>query len=507
MALLKVKTEGGYVQGQPSANQRNSLFKGIPYAAPPVGALRWKAPQPVIPWDGVLDCSKWPKICPQEHRPSEGGDGSEFIGMLKPETSEDCLYLNIWTPAKDSSEKLPVAVYIHGGGLQAGYSYVNHFDGDGFCKRGVILVTINYRLNLFGYLAHPELTLESPHKASGNYGTMDQAAAIHWVKRNIAEFGGDPDCISVFGQSGGADAVLSMCTTKLTKGIIKRAVMQSAGAMMVGLIGRSLPLSEAEQKGVEFFDYVGAKNLAEARAMDAEFLEASLIKYNKEVMKGTVGLGGFSPNVDGYVMEEDRLELLRKGLHHDLDYMVGCTSQEMWIDEPKVPPVEAVRKDAERLFGDLADKYLEQIRPQDTEYAKQFFQNPMGEGMLAADLAWCENQLVQGMKPAYMYYFTLVPPGAKNAHHSAEHHYVFQTLLRSNRPYGGRDLDLSNMLAGYWANFMKTGNPNGGGLPEWKPYTKESPKALELKYEPEMVKVPEKANVKFMKDFALQRIK
>ena len=249
MALLQVKIESGIVEGIPGWNQAVGLFRGIPYAAPPVGELRFKEPQPAKPWDGVLKAYNYGNISYQERRASEGGGdliGNEFYCVDWPR-SEDCLYLNVWTPANSAEEKLPVGVYLHGGGYAQGYGHLNCYDGEGFAKRGCITVTLNHRLGIFGYLAHPELTAENEHHSSGNYGVLDIIAALKWVKRNIAAFGGDPDKITVFGQSGGGSKVMTMIASPLTKGLITGAIMQSGGGLT--RVRGELTLAEAEKKG------------------------------------------------------------------------------------------------------------------------------------------------------------------------------------------------------------------------------------------------------------------
>ena len=509
MALLKVKTESGVVEGLPANNQTVSVFKGIPFAKPPVGELRWSPPQPVESWRGVLKAYKFANIPMQPRFNPESGNelaASEFYVVDFP-MSEDCLYLNVWTPAISPEEKLPVAVYIHGGGFETGYSYLNAYDGEGFAKRGIVFVTITYRLNVFGFLAHSELEAESPEGSTGNYGTMDQIAAIQWIKRNISAFGGDPDNITIFGQSAGGFSVQNMCETPLLKGkrVFKRAIMQSGGGLNKGGPLDLKPKEVANEIGKEFLDFVGAKNIKEARKIDAKLL---IEKYQEFKEKYNLMLP-FTPIIDGYVLPEAPHEFFMAGKHPDIDYMIGCTADEMRNKNVKVPAPDVIKEMAKERFGDFADKYLEIIKPDDPQYCKQFFENTFGDEMLAAGIAWCENQIIINRKPAYMYYFSYVPPGAEKegAHHSAEHHYVFQTLVRSKRPYTGFDYDLSNELANFWSNFIKSGDPNGEGLPAWKPYTSECPMILEIGKERHMIYPTLKPNVKFIIDYTLGRLK
>lgn len=507
MALLQVKTENGIVEGLPAGNQAVSVFKGIPFAKPPVGPLRWRAPQPAENWEGVLKAYKFAPIAMQPRFVSEGGGTSlaaqEFYVVEFPQ-SEDCLYLNVWTPAKSAEEKLPVAVYVHGGGYETGYSYLNAYDGEGFAKRGIVMVTVSYRLNLFGFLAHPDLAAEDEHHSTGNYGTMDLIAAVEWVKRNIAAFGGDPDNMTLFGQSAGGGCVQNLCATPLLHGQIQHAIFQSSGGVSKSSVMDSLPLAETEAIGKEFFDYIGAGSVEEARAMDAETLIQKYQEFKKNDGYGMI----FCPTIDGYVIPEAQADYFLSGKHADIDYMVGCTRDEMRRFGAKAPSYEEIAAMAKKRYGDKAELYLEAIHAEDAEAVQPCFEDNMGNDMLAANLAWCENQNNLGRKPSYMYYFTYVPPGAEEmgAHHSVEHHYVFQTLVRSKRPYTGFDYDLSNELADYWANFCKTGNPNAPGKETWKPYTQDAPEALIIGRERRMGVVPRLPNVAFQVDYSLGKL-
>ncbi|MCD8330190.1 MAG: carboxylesterase family protein, partial [Lachnospiraceae bacterium] len=467
MALLQVRTEGGLVEGLPGWNQAVSVFRGIPYAAPPVGDLRWKAPQPVIPWEGVRPAYKYGNISYQARYASEGGGdliGTEFYCLDWPR-DEDCLYLNVWTPAKSADEKLPVGVYLHGGGWAQGYGHLNCYDGEGFAKRGCVLVTVNHRLGVFGYMAHPELTAEDENHTSGNYGVQDLIAALAWVKRNIAAFGGDPEKVTTFGQSGGGEKSRSMILSPLAKGLIQGAIMQSGGGLE-RTRGGGRPLAAAEQEGVKFLEYLGVKDIEEARQVPQEkLLDASRSFQDPDAPP----MSQFSPNIDGYVFPKPWDETCLTGDYPDIPVMIGCTAQEFARKIDTLPAREQALVDGEKIFGgNHGEEFLTAIHyDDDPETALDMYQHSMGltGPTQAQSVAWCENQVAQGKTPSYRYYLTIVPPGADSAHHSAEHHYVFQTLPKSSRRYTGRDWDLSNQLADYWANFIKTGNPNGEGLP------------------------------------------
>ena len=501
MALLQAKIDTGIVEGIPGWNQAVTIFRGIPYGAPPVGDLRWKAPQPVEPWEGVRQCYKFGNISYQERRPSEGGDdiiGREFYCLDWPR-DEDCLYLNVWTPAKSADEKLPVGVYFHGGGWGQGYGHLNCYDGEGFAKRGIITVTINHRLGIFGFLAHEELQAEdTENHSTGNYGVMDLIAALKWVKRNIAAFGGDPDQVTIFGQSGGGSKVATMLASPLSQGLISGAIMQSGGG-----ISRSMSeggLADAIKLSKDVLAAGGYHNIAEARQASQEDLLEACRKYTESMKHdGFLPLGApmirFGPVVDGYVFPESTAAIFCSGKFQDVPVMCGSTESEFVKPDAQLPDRETALAQMANQFGkDHAEEALAAIKfdDEDKSTALDYYRrlSLMTGGMFSGALAFARNQSKIGHKPAYHYYITLTPPGAANAHHSVEHQFVFQTLLKSSRPYTGKDYDLSNQMANYWANFIKTGDPNGDGNPEWTPYTPECPKAMNIDYDLKMIDEP-----------------
>lgn len=449
MALLLARTEEGLVEGLPAGNQSVTVFKGVPFAAPPVGSLRWRAPRPVEPWEGVRKCYAFAPIAMQPRYASEGGGiaAQDFYVRNFP-CSEDCLYLNIWTPAEAAGEKLPVAVYIHGGGHNTGYSYLNCYDGEGFAKRGVIMVSISYRLNVFGNLAHPWLR-EETGEASGNYGIRDQIAALGWIRRNIEAFGGDPECVSLFGQSGGASSVQYMCTTPGAKGLFQRAVMQSGGGLRAPYNLWAQSRETAELLGRKFVEYAGFSSLEEARLCPAEKLLERCVSFCELRLSDEEEISPmdhksflrFTPHVDGALFPEKPVKCCLEGNHPEIDYLLGSTGGE-------------------------------------------------GRGTTVANIAWAENEIAHGRRPSYLYYFTYVPPGADCAHHSVEHHFVFQTLMRSHRPYGGFDFELSNELADRWAAFFRTGNPNTESHSGWTPYGEGNRRVWEIGRTGQMIDAP-----------------
>ncbi len=409
-----------------------TLFKGIPYAQPPVGELRWREPQEPKMWEGVYHADKWPCRSMQEIH-EDPMYSKEFYDEPEYQTpvSEDSLYLNIWTPARKAGEKLPVAFWIHGGAFMGGYGHEKEFDGEAYCKRSVILVTINYRLGPIGFLAHPWLSQENRENGgpavSGNYGILDQIAALKWVRENIEAFGGDPDNITVFGQSAGCMSVQTLVTSPLTKGMISKAILQSG----VGL-SSDHTLSKAEQEGLEFAANAGVDTLEEMRALSFDQIMAAA---GPIIMKGfpTMELP-YTPLIDGVVLEGGYNAALEQGKIHDIPYMVGSTMNDIATNPREV------------LKGNLGKVY---------------------EG----SRKWCVNRLNSGSNPVWRYYFSRQLPGdGAGAFHSAELWYMFGTYGRCWRPMTEGDAKLSADMMDYWTNFMKTGNPNGANLPRWEQY-------------------------------------
>ena len=428
--------EGGEVIGVPSGTPNVCIYKGIPYAAPPVGDLRWKQPQPVKPWKGIRQCDTFGAASLQGDQTPGSFYSKEFYQGGDPKRSEDCLYLNVWTPAAGKPEaKLPVIFWIHGGAYMGGYGHEIEFGGDAYAKKGVILVTINYRLGMCGFLAHPLLTAENDGKGSGNYGLFDQLAALKWVKRNISAFGGNPDNITVMGQSAGAGSVQALISSPLTKELIQRAIIQSGGGL--GGIISAKSLKEAEQQGSDMWETVGVSTLKEMRAYPAEKFQEVLMKYMQQ--QKSFGLP-YSPCVDGELLTAPLDETARNGQELDIPYLIGYTSEDL-----------------------------------------------MPEVMKKAATDWSLLLEQQGRKPAYVYCFSRDLPGEdmpssqgafgdmKGAFHSSELWYTFGTLGKCWRPMEKADYELSERMVSYWTNFAKTGNPNGEGLPQWEPCTKANP--------------------------------
>lgn len=427
-----VDTRYGEIRGV--HKQTYTVYRGVPYAQPPVGPLRWMPPQPPEPWQGVLRANRFSAKCLQAgHAPGsfyskEFYDDEDFM----PPMSEDGLYLNIWTP--DGAQGLPVAFWIHGGAFVGGYGSEITFDGAGFCKRGVILVTINYRVGAPGFLAHPWLSARQGGR-SGNYGTLDQIAALSWVRDNIAAFGGDPGRITIFGQSAGAMSVQTLLSSPLTKGMVAGAVMQSGGGYKNGLV-RDVPLAEAEVQGERFARHGQVESAEALLEMSSERLAQLTQDFFLHCMMKGEGTP-YHPCIDGHVLTVGYNQALEQGIHPDIPYMLGVTCEDM---DPRPQP-------------------------------EQRGENPLFTGCV--DFSLLNEKL--GRNAAYVYNFTRKPGNMpEGAYHSSELWYLFGTLGRSRWPKQQADYDLSRRMLDYWCNFIKTGNPNGGQLPNWQSCLEES---------------------------------
>ncbi|TXH30291.1 MAG: carboxylesterase family protein, partial [Cyclobacteriaceae bacterium] len=307
--LLETSTSHGKVKGEWNSDRSVTSFKGIPFAAPPIGELRWKEPQPAKPWPGVLTCNQF-SASPMQNKPAPFAMWTgEFIAPPEP-LSEDCLYLNVWTPAKSANEKLPVLMWIYGGGFVSGSAACAVYDGEALAKEGIIFVSINYRVGVFGFLSHPDLTNESGRNASGNYALLDQLAALKWIKANIGAFGGDPDKVTIAGQSAGSFSVQALVASPLSKGLFRGAIAHSGASM--GRFSKKLP--DAEKTGLELSKKVNATSIAALRKLSAD----SLLK-----LAGTLPYGSFAPVVDGYVLPNDMATLFTTKKHNDVNLIAG----------------------------------------------------------------------------------------------------------------------------------------------------------------------------------------
>jgi len=472
--LRVVKTENGLVRGLPAADPRITAFKGIPFAAPPVGELRWRAPQPAASWEGIRDCFKFAPISMQ-HVPGLDPNNiytREWNVDPEIEMSEDCLYLNVWTPAKSPDEKLPVFVWYFGGGLREGNTAEMEFDGERLARRGIVVVTVNYRLNVFGFLAHPQLTKEQP-EAPANFGHLDQQAGTRWVKRNIAAFGGDPDNITIGGQSAGGGSVLAQLTSPQNEGLFQKAIIMSAFSANIfpRRMFRPLSFAEAEQNGVRFFEFLGVKTLEEARKLDAVYLRDKCEEYR----------GFFGTANDGVFQVGFSNENMMKGNRYKVPLIISRTESEFKMGL-QAESMDEFRKKAEEIFGDDAGEFLRICGDNLEDAVKR--STISGLELAVRALRRREDELGIN-QPIYYAVFDAEIPGWDNpgTFHSVDLWFYFETLAKCWRPFVGKHYDLARQMCNYWANFIRCGDPNGNDadgtpMPEWKPFTDAVPNAM-----------------------------
>lgn len=457
LPLMLATTKAGKVSGTLSADKSVASFKGIPFAAPPIGDLRWKAPQPVKPWTGTLVCDKF-SASPYQNTPAPFAMWSEEFIAPPEALSEDCLYLNVWTPAKSTNEKLPVLMWIYGGGFVSGSAACAVYDGEALAKQGIIFVSINYRVGVFGFFSHPDLTKESGKNASGNYALMDQQAALRWIKDNIAVFGGDPDKVTIAGQSAGSFSVQALVASPLSKGLFRGAIAHSGASM-----GRfSKKLADAEKSGIELSQKINSTSVSYLRKLSAD----SLLK-----LANTLPYGSFTPITDGYVLTDDMASTFKNKKHNDIALMAGwVTGDAALTGQPR--SAEQFQSWVTSTYGDKAAEFLKAFPASTNEEASQS-QIKLGNLNFAgyADHAWA----LTNTSNSYVYQFSYVPtdkPGFPNygAFHTSEVPFALHTLSKWNRPWKDLDYAVEKFMSGYWVNFVKTGNPNGAGLTEWKKY-------------------------------------
>jgi para-nitrobenzyl esterase len=454
------------VHGKLSADGRVRDFLGIPFAAPPVGKLRWKPPQPAAKWRGVRQATAFGSRCMQ-------ASIYEDMVFRDPGISEDCLTLNVWTPANTGDSKLPVMVWIYGGGLNAGGSSEPRQDGEHLARRDVVVVSMNYRLNIFGFFAHPDLSAESPQHAAGNYGLLDQTAALRWVARNIGAFGGDPGNVTIFGESAGSMSVSAQMATPLARGLFAHAIGESGG-----LIGRPVrSLSEAEAYGVKFAQGAfGGARLPGLRAVKA----ANLLRAAQRACKAG-DCGVLSPDIDGYFLPEPVPQIYAAGKQAHVPLLAGWNRDEgtgQVLDAPERPTLESFRAMAAQRFGARADEFLKVYAAGNDEEALQAAEDFAGDTFIAySTWAWMEAHLKTGSSAVYRYRFDLASPGDPNhpvsggAFHSDEIEYVFGNLdSRPGAAWRPEDHALSELMQSYWTKFAKDGDPSGGGVPKWPAY-------------------------------------
>jgi para-nitrobenzyl esterase len=478
VAPAAVQVEQGLLEG--STEDGLTVYRGIPFAAPPVGDLRWRAPQPPAKWQGVRQADKYAPYCVQKvFGPS----------YSRSTMSEDCLYLNVWTPAKTPNDKIPVLVWIHGGGFAAGANSEPLFDGDVLAKKGVVLVNIDYRLGIFGFLAHPELSTESPHRVSGNYGLLDMIAALKWIKKNIAAFGGDPNKVTIFGESAGGIAVSQLAASPLARGLFEGVISDSGGSFgpprARGGPGENMRnLASAEMDGLNFESNAGAHSLAELRKLPAE-----------QLLSATRSMAW--PIIDGWVIPTDQVTLYDQRMFNDTPILVGYNSDE-GLSFSRFDSPQAYSDATRKRYGPFAEKLLKAYPAGDTGH-------PKSARDLARDAAfgwhtwiWAKRQSVLGTHKSFLYYFDqhpINPAGSpvpdRGSPHGRDLPYVFGHLneLRGETPTDA-DRRVSEVMATYWTNFAKYGDPNGPGVPQWPAFSDANPQTMVLDSAPHPAPVP-----------------
>jgi para-nitrobenzyl esterase len=483
--LSVVTTVAGKVSGNVNTDGTVHIFKGIPFAAPPVGNLRWKEPQPVAPWNGIKQCVTF-SASPMQGKPDEFGVYTrEFLIPYEP-ISEDCLYLNVWTDAKSSAEKKPVLVYIYGGGFGSGGAAVPIYDGEATAKKGVIFVVINYRVGIFGFYSHPELTKESGHSASGNYGLMDQLAALKWVKQNIQNFGGDPGNVTIAGQSAGAMSVNCLVASPLGKGLFQKAIAESGASFIAGPFGGTT-LQKAEEDGVKTAQSLSANTIAEMRSKPA----AELVNKTQS-----------RPIIDGYVLPASIAQIFADNKENDVPLLTGWNEDDAFVGKPK--NAEDYKKQVAGQYSDKAAVFL-QLFPAGTDAEAERSQININRDQIFGiqNYTWANVQSDKKQSKVYVYRFTRRLPATADfvkygAFHTGEVAYAYDNLKFLNRPWEPVDQQLATTISTYWVNFANTGNPNGKDLPTWPAYNTYDNKVMILGEKPIAQSLPDKAALDFM---------
>lgn len=464
-----VQVQGGAIVGAPSADGAITRYLGVPFAAPPVAGLRWRPPEPVAPWQGILETTHFASACPQPLPPPGSFYQKEFFPTSERQ-SEDCLYLNIWTPARAPDENLPVMVWFYGGGFVQGSGSLPSFDGEALARRGVVVVTINYRLGPLGFLALSALDHESPDHVSGNYGLLDMIAALRWVRDNIAGFGGNPAEVTIFGQSAGGFGVNAMMASPLAKGLFERAIVESYP--MFGLTAPTQTLAQAEDGGQKFAAALGAQSLADLRMIPS----TDLIR----TMGANAAGFGLRPNVDGHLLPHDLPDMIARQAN-GAALLIGSNYDEGTELLPATTP-EGLTAYERRRFGAEGDAIAKLYNGTDDKSAFVAQDRMLSDYAFAASTREAEIFTAHG--PAYVYRFTRFAPGSEptkvGAFHSAELVYVFGTQASVDRPWSDRDRELSDQMQRYWTNFAKSADPNGPGLPEWPRYGSSKQDVMEL---------------------------
>jgi para-nitrobenzyl esterase len=483
-----IRTENGLVSGSAGAFPEVRVFKGIPFAAPPVGDLRWRPPQPVKSWPGVRAADKFSANCMQRQAgggafPPYGGDRSAT------EMSEDCLYLNVYTTAASANDRRPVMVWIHGGAYTSGAGAI--YQGEDLARKGVVVVTINYRLGVFGFFAHPELTKESANHSSGDYAFLDQIAALKWVQKNIGAFGGDATRVTIFGESAGSWSVNNMVATPLSKGLFQRAIGESGGQFTI-----TRTLSDAEQAGAKFGETAGAATLSALRAMPAAALNSA---------------NGFqtSATVDGWVFPQDVMTIFKAGKQNDVPVIIGSNANEGSIFTQENVTGDSFKQQSQRQYGAEADAFLKLYPFTTDQEARAAQAASMRDRTFGWEMrTWARLQTQTGKSKVYLYYLSHVPPLPNaawlGAQHGAEIPYAFNWPNGKHStqvPWTETDKKLAEQVSSYWVNFATTGDPNGKDLPKWNAYSAKDDQLMGFADAPGMMAIPNKPALDFLDGF------
>lgn len=484
--ILKTTVAQGEIEGV--LHEEFALYKRIPYAEAPVGNLRWKMPVAKKPWKGTYKSDEW------GNRPFQVDDPNQGISHIP--MSEDCLYLSVETPAKTKDEKLPVFVMIHGGGFSTG-SYIG--TQDSFAREGIVYVSIEYRLGALGFMAHPELSKESGKKISGNYGIYDQIMALNWIHDNIAAFGGDPEKVTICGESAGGYSVSILCASPLCKGLFRAAISESGGNFgpisnqPYGGVNNVRYVKPAETAGLDFQKKLKAKNLKALRAMSAQTILDS------------TGYKLFWPVVDGYAIVDDQYKLYEQGKYNDVDIMIGYNDDEGSLFIYNMT-VDQYKQMAKEQFGDYTNKFFEAYPAKNDQEALYAIQDMFRDRSFGWNTyAWANLQTTTGKGKVYMYYFaqksqnSILKSGTRGATHVAEMPFIYGS------DFGGAmsetDTHMSQIMAKYWINFVKTGNPNAEGLPFWCTYKQGEESVMTMKKGFYLTPVPNQKQMDFFEDF------
>jgi len=476
-----VRTDAGVLAGSTDSTGHVSIFKGVPFAAPPVGDLRWREPQPVRPWNGTREALVFgPSAMQQVH-----GDSLPWTRefLVQNEVGEDCLYLNIWTPRLESKAKLPVLVYIHGGAFMEGSGAVPIYDGTMLARKGLVVVTLNYRLGVFGFLAHPELSAESPHRVSGNYGLMDQIAALKWVQKNIVSFGGDPSCVTIWGQSAGAASVGDLLASPQAKGLFHRAIADS------GLSVAAFPmrnLRAAEQDGIAFATNHHALTLKELRTLPAD----QLLSWRQ-----------YAPIVDGWLLPETPNAINERGGGSDVPIVTGYQANDCLLILPPVNSPDDYARHLKSQFGEMADEFKQLYPCTPPATMRSVLVAGARDRERVSMFLWAQQRLKTHKAPVYTYFFVRGIPWPQHpefgAFHTAELPYFFENLHLLDRPWEPVDRQLAKTVSERLKAFAVSGNPNLKGLPEWTAVKPNSPTTFEIGEKMKQLPIAEKTKFDF----------